>query len=180
MIELQAWPAFLPDLAAQILGVIALALCVVAFGSKSDDRLLRVLIAANVAFALHFLLFGQWAAGALTGLIIVRILLARRFPGSWLATAALLAAGAAATAATWQGPLDLVPLTATVFGTIGMVMLRGIPMRLLLAAAGLTWTLNNLLIGSVGGTLAEALVVATNVVTIVRLSRARAAEAAGA
>lgn len=176
MIDLQAWPEIL----AQILGLVALALCVAAFASKHDDRLLLVLIAANVAFALHFLLFGQWASGVLTGLIILRILLARRFPGSIPVTVALLAAGAGATAVTWQGPIDLVPLTATVFGTIAMVMLRGIPMRLLLAAAGLTWTINDLLIGSIGGTLAEALVVVTNVVTIVRLSRERAAEAAGA
>ena len=50
---------------------------------------------------------------------------------------------------------------------------RGIPMRLFLAGAGLAWMGNNIAIGSVGATLAEALVVCTNAITILRLRRMR-------
>lgn len=166
------------DIIGQGLGLVALALCIVAFSSKDDDRLLVILISANVAFAAHFVAFGSWTAAALTALIVVRIVVARRYKGSLAATALLLAAGGVAAAFTWQGPQDVVPLTAAVLGTIGMILLRGIPMRLMLAGAALAWTLNNALIGSVGGVLAELLVLAANLTTIVRLRRARTALAA--
>lgn len=158
-------------LAGQLLGVTALALCVTAFASRRDDRLMALLVSANVAFALHFLCFGSWTAAALTALIVVRITLARRLKGSVTAMSALLAASLGAAALTWQGPLDVLPVIAAVLGTIGMFLLRGIPMRVLLAGAALAWTLYNVLIGSLGGTLAELLVLATNLVTMVRLAR---------
>lgn len=52
-----------------------------------------------------------------------------------------------------------------------MFMLRGIPMRLTLAAAALCWVISNLLAGSIGGTIAESLIFATNVITVLRMRR---------
>lgn len=168
-------------LAGQVLGLVALGLCILAFASRDDDRLLFILVGANVAFALHFVLFGAWTAAALTGLIILRIMLARRYRGSLALATLMLAASGVAAALTWRAPIDALPLVATVLGTIAMFLLRGIPMRVLLALAAFTWTLNNLLIGSIGGAVAEALILATNLVTIARLMRARTTHpAAGA
>lgn len=165
-------------IAGQAVSLVALALCVVAFASKRDDRLLVILIFANVAFALHFVLFESWVAAGITALIVLRIILVRRYKGSWLMASLLLAASLAMAMLTWQRPLDILPLIAAVLGTIGMFILQGIPMRLLLAGAALAWTLNNLLIGSIGGTLAEALILITNLVTIARLARDRPHRAA--
>ena len=84
---------------------------------------------------------------------------------------AVLAVNLLAAALTWRTPVDFFAIGAAMFGTVGMFMLRGIPMRLTLAAAAICWMLINLLIGSVGGTLAEGMVVVTNFVTIFRLAR---------
>lgn len=157
-------------IAGQTVSLIAFALCVIGFASKSDGRLFRLLISANVAFAAHFILFESWTAAALTAIIVVRVSLANRFKGSWRMMSALLLVSVIAAALTWQRPLDALPLTAAVLGTVGMFMLHGIAMRFFLAGAALAWTLNNLAIGSIGGTLAEALILATNLVTIVRMS----------
>ena len=54
-----------------------------------------------------------------------------------------------------------------------MFMLEGIAMRWLLAVAAFCWVISNLLVGSIGGTLAESLILVTNLITIVRLYRAR-------
>ena len=79
-------------LAGQFFGLVALAICLLAFASRNDDRLLVLLISANVAFALQFVFFSSWTAAALTVLVIVRIVLARRFNGShWVMWAVLLA-----------------------------------------------------------------------------------------
>lgn len=165
-------------LLGQAAGFVALALCVVAFASRDDDRLLAILILGNVAFAVQFALFGAWAAAAISGLIIFRIVLARRFPGSLPATALLLVLTVGAVALTWQNAYDLLPLGAGIAGTISMFLLRGIPMRLGLVVAGFCWIGTNLLIGSLGALAAEALMLVTNFVTILRLARDRRRAAA--
>ena len=160
-------------MAGQFFGLVALLLCILAFASKQDERLLVLLISANVAFALQFLFLESWTAAALTLLVIVRIALARRYPGSGKVMAGVLAASGVAALATWQGWADLPAVVAMVLGTVGMFLLRGIPMRLMLGLAAVAWMLSHLLAGAVGGTLAEALVVVTNAITIWRLLRAR-------
>lgn len=157
------------EMAGQLVSLVALGLCIVGFASKQDDRLMLLLISANVAFALQFALFGSWTAAVLSLLVIGRIMLARRYLGSWKIMLAVLAVNLVAGALTWRSPVDFCAIAAALFGTVGMFMLRGIPMRLMLAAAAIAWMLNNILIGSVGGTLAEGLVVITNFITIYRL-----------
>ncbi len=162
-------------LAGQLSGLIALALCILAFASKKDDRLFLILIGANIAFAAQFIFFESWVAAALTGLIVVRLMLVRRFKGSISVMSAMLGATAIAAWLTWSGPMDTLPLLASVLGTLGMFLLSGIAMRWVLALAALTWTLNNFLIGSFGGTIAEAMITVTNLITIWRLYRDRRA-----
>lgn len=157
----------------QFFGLVALVLCVVAFSSKQDDRLLALLISANVAFALQFVFFESWTAAVLTVLVIARIVLARRYLGSKTVMTVVLLASAIAAALTWRSWVDVLPLIAMVLGTVGMFMLRGIAMRVFLGMAAVAWMLNNLLIGTIGGTIAEGLIVITNIVTIIRLVRAR-------
>ncbi|MGD8710558.1 MAG: YgjV family protein [Ectothiorhodospiraceae bacterium] len=165
-----------PDLrliAAQAVSLIAPGLCVLAFADKRDSRLFSILLLANVAFAAQFALFGSWAAAGITLLIVVRLILVRRFRGSAPVMAGMLLATVAVGWLTWNRPLDATALAAGVLGTYGMFMLQGVAMRVVLAGAALCWVLNNLLIGSVGGTLAESLVLVTNAITIVRLIRDR-------
>ena len=160
-------------IAGQATGFAALVICIMAFASKRDDRLLLLLVFANVAFAVQFFLFGAKVAGAISALIILRILLARRYKGSWPVMAAMLAATGLVSWISWERPLDVIPLTAGLLGTIAMFMLDGIPMRLLLAGAALCWVASNVLVGSVGAALAELLVLTTNAITIWRLTRDR-------
>ncbi|WP_110669640.1 YgjV family protein [Salinicola halophilus] len=166
-------PETFSAIAGQCFGFASFALCLLAFANKRDDRLMTYLILANVAFALQFLFLQSWTAAALTVLVIVRIALARRYPGNIGVMAGVLAASVLAAWLTWQGWADLPALVAMATGTVGMFLLHGIAMRVFLGLAALGWMLSHLLAGSVGGTLAEALVIVTNAITIVRLIRAR-------
>lgn len=157
----------------QIVGLIALALCIAAFANKRDDHLLLILILANVAFAGQFFLLGGWVAGAISCLIVLRILLVRRFKQSYLVMSAMLAATGLVTFLTWEGPRDIVPLFAGLIGTYAMFMLHGIPMRTLLAIGAACWMLANYLSGSLGAFLAEGLILVTNAITIYRIHRER-------
>lgn len=160
-------------IAGQFFGLVSLILCVWAFSCKQDDRLLMILLSANVAFALQFMFFESWTAAALTLLVIARIALARRYPGSKAAMAIVLVASGVASVLTWQSWADLPAIVAMVLGTMGMFLLRGIPLRISLGLAALAWALSHILAGSVGGTLAEVLVLVANAITIYRLFRAK-------
>lgn len=158
-------------LAGQGVSLVALALCVIAFASKRDDKLFVLLLFANVAFATQFALLESWVAAGISALIVVRIALVRRFPRHRALMVGMLLATLAVAVLTWSGPRDLPALVAGLLGTWGMFMLRGIAMRVTLAVAAFCWVLSNLLAGSIGGTLAESLIFITNVVTILRLRR---------
>lgn len=148
-----------------------MGLCIAAFANKRDERLLSVLILANIAFATQFFLLGGWVAGAISCLIVLRILLVRRYKGNSLVMGIMLAATAFAALITWQSPLDFIPVVAGLIGTYAMFMLHGIPMRVLLAVAAVCWMLANYLTGSLGAFIAEGIILTTNAVTVFRLTR---------
>lgn len=158
-------------LLGQGVSLVALALCLVAFASKRDERLFVLLLFANIAFAAQFALFQSWVAAGISALIVLRIALVRRFPRSRTLMVAMLIATLVVAALTWSGPRDVPALTAGLLGTYGMFMLRGVAMRASLAVAAFCWIISNLLAGSIGGTVAESLIFLTNAITILRLRR---------
>ncbi len=158
-------------LLGQAVSLVALALCLVGFASKRDDKLFVLLLFANVAFAAQFALFESWVAAGISALIVLRIALVRRFPRHRRLMIMMLLATLAVALLTWSGPRDIPALAAGLLGTWGMFMLSGIAMRAALALAALCWVISNLLAGSIGGTLAESMIFVTNVVTIFRLRR---------
>ena len=163
--------------AGQGFGLAALALCVLGFASRHDERLFLRLLLANVAFTLQFVLLNSWVAAGITALIVLRIQLVRRYKGSWPVMSAMLIA-TIAVALPGLGSLHaLWPLSAGLIGTLAMFMFEGIAMRWLLAVAAFCWVMANVLAGSIGGTAAEMLILVTNLVTIARLMRARRSSA---
>ncbi|EEX36124.1 hypothetical protein VIB_002438 [Vibrio metschnikovii CIP 69.14] len=56
-------------------------------------------------------------------------------------------------------------------GTFAIFMLRGVSMRIAFLIGACCWLTNNILIGSIGGTLLELTVIMVNSVTIYRLLR---------
>ncbi|GAB2720594.1 YgjV family protein [Halomonas garicola] len=163
----------LSTVAGQFFGLVALILSVLAFSSRQDDRLMVLMLSANVAFALQFAMFQSWTAAALSLLVLARIELARRYPRSKAAMAAVLTASIVAAVLTWQSLADLPAVAAMVLGTVSMFLLRGIPMRVFLGLGAVAWTLSHLIVGSVGGALAEMMIIVTNAVTVYRLYRVR-------
>jgi len=156
-------------LAGQVFGLIALGFCVAAFASKRDDRLFFLLLFANVAFAWQFVMFRSWTAAAIAALIVLRIHLVRLYKGQLAIMFAVAGATTLAALVTWSHPRDAWALAAGLLGTYGMFMHTGIAMRWLLAGAAFCWVVSNLLVGSLGCSLAESLILVTNLITIARL-----------
>jgi len=120
--------------------------------------------------ARHFALLGQGTAVASTTVSLLRSLasLKARTPAVGLFFIALsLAFGA------WlyTGWVSLLPIAASCIGTAALFFLQGLRMRLLMLCGTALWLLNNLLLGSVGGSLLEACLLASNAWTIRRMLR---------
>lgn len=154
-------PAQWPGYAAFAFGLACFA--------QTDDRRFKVFMALEcAAYALHFALLGEATAVASTLISLGRSLAAlkARTPAVGLGFIALnLVAGACL----FEGWLSLLPIAASVIGTTALFFLRGLPMRALMLLGTSLWLVNNLLVGSVGGSLLEACLLLANATTIWRM-----------
>lgn len=155
---------------AQLLGYAAFVFGVACF-AQHDDRRFKLFMAAEcAAYIGHFWLLGQATAVASTTVSLLRSLasLRARKPAVGLFFIALSAG-----LGVWlmQGPLSLLPIAASCIGTFALFFLDGLRMRALMLLGTLLWLLNNLLVGSIGGSLLEAVLALTNAHTIWRLAR---------
>jgi hypothetical protein len=70
--------------------------------------------------------------------------------------------------------LGWLPIAGGCLATAALFLMRGIPMRVVLLASTLCWLANNILSGSIGGTMLETTIACANISTMIRLFRARA------
>jgi hypothetical protein len=157
---------------AQLPGYLAFLLGVTAFLQRDDRRLKLFLVGEAAACVAHFLLLGNPTAAASASVSGARTLLSLRVRSRRLALvviAAYLALGLALgrTAAGW------LPVVGSCFATWGMFTQAGIRMRILVLVSTLLWLANDVLSGSVGGTVLEGFIATVSVVTIARMARAR-------
>lgn len=165
------------DLAAQAVGLIAMACALTAFANRCDRRFYLVLMAAHGLFCLHFLMLGALAGAGANLIAVARAWLARdhRIPTVCLL---LMLAFAGMAALTVRAPIDLLAAVAPILSTAVMFALTGWRMRAgLLLCSGL-WLAYNLSIGSWGGTLNDLVLISVNLVTIIRLLLGRQPRAA--
>lgn len=159
---------------AQLTGYVAFVLGVTAFLQKSDKRLKFFNASECLAYTVHFAMLGNYAASSSALVSSVRSFLALRFHGRVLAAAIVavnLALGAL-TANVWWGWL---PVASSCVATAAVFTMRGVALRLALLACTFLWLGNNVLSGSIGGTLLECLIAVANTHTIFRLLRSRKA-----
>lgn len=157
---------------AQWLGYLAFVFGVGCFLQRDDRRFKAFMAAECLCYMLHFALLGEATAVASSGLSLARSLVAMRTHSPW-AAAGFIAAGLALGGALAGSALAWLPIASSCIGTAALFLLRGLRMRVLMLIGTLVWVANNVLVGSIGGTLLELVVAATNGFTIWRLARAR-------
>jgi hypothetical protein len=178
MSALPAWPALhdLDSLAwlfspAQLFGYAAFGFGMACF-AQTDDRRFKVFMALEcAAYVLHFLLLQQATAAASTAVSLARSLASihARTPA-----VGLFFIGLSLAAGVWlhSGWVSWLPVAASCIGTTALFFLQGLRMRVLMLAGTALWLVNNLIVGSVGGSLLEACLMLSNLWTIRRLWRA--------
>lgn len=155
---------------AQVLGFISFGLGFSAFYQK-NDRLLKILMLIfNLNHLLHFLLLGSMVS-ALSALLAALRTTTAIFVSSKRVAAVFIVISLVSgfvVADQWH---DLWSILGTVLGTYSVFCLSGIRMRIGFLLGASCWLTNNILIGSIGGTLLEMSVILMNSLTIYRLHR---------
>ncbi|MFU2209208.1 YgjV family protein [Solidesulfovibrio sp. C21] len=156
---------------SQIVGYVAFALGIFAFAQRIDWRLKFLVASECVAYTLHFYLLGNNAAAVSAALSAMRTFTSLKTRSPWVAGffLALNLVLGVAVATSWTA---VFPIMAGLSGTVAVFLLRGIGMRLGLMCATLCWLTNNILSGSIGGTMLESSIAVVNATTMLRLWRA--------
>jgi inner membrane protein len=156
---------------AQLVGLAALVLGVAAFLQRDDRRLKALLVGECLAYVVHFALLGVPSASSAAGVNALRTLLSIRFRSAWLAAGAIAVNLGFAVALGAHGT-GWIPVVGSSMGAVAVFTLRGIPMRLLMLASTASWIVNNVLTGSIGGTVLESFIAAASLSTVVRMALA--------
>ena len=141
------------------------------FLQTSDLRFKQFMALECAAYVVHFLMLGQWTASASATVSLGRSVAAVRYPfkavglffmGLSLACGAML----------YTSWVSWLPILASVLGTYALFFLKGVPMRFVMLWGTTLWLVHNYWVGSVGGTVLEAVLCITNLVTLLRMRAA--------
>jgi hypothetical protein len=155
---------------AQVVGYIALALGITAFLQKSDQRLKFYNASQSLVYALHFVLLGHLPACASSLVSSLRSFLALRYRSWWLG-AAMIAANVGLGVAFAQSAAGWLPVIGSCIATVAIFTMQGIPFRVVLLSSTLLWLANNIITGSIGGTVLEVANAAINIWTMIRMAK---------
>jgi hypothetical protein len=157
---------------AQCIGYIAFILGVSAFLQKSDRRLKALNSCQSLVYAVHFTLLGNPSAAACSLISGIRAYLSLKTRSPYLA-AVIIGINVALGFVFAKGVAGWLPVIGACLGTLAMFLMRGVRMRIVLLMSTSMWLANNILSGSIGGTLLETTIATVNSITIIRLLRTR-------
>lgn len=155
---------------AQALGFLSFGLGISTFYQKNDGHLKILMLVFNLNHLLHFLLLGSMLS-ALSALLSALRTTTSIFTSSKWVAAIFILIGIVSGLGMAEHWWELWPIVGTVIGTYSLFVLSGIRMRIGFLAGATCWLINNILVGSIGGTLLEMTVIIINLITIYRLYR---------
>lgn len=155
---------------AQLFGLISFILGVSTFYQRDDKKLKIVMLIFNLNHVLHFLLLGSLIS-ALSALLSVLRTGAAIYVSSKIVAAVFIAIGLVIGLFLSESIWDFLPILGTIIGTYCLFVLKGIEMRIGFLIGAFCWLINNILVGSIGGTLLEATLITVNSITVLRLLR---------
>ncbi|SUQ28481.1 membrane protein [Vibrio vulnificus] len=163
---------------AQALGFLSFGLGISTFYQKNDRHLKILMLVFNLNHLLHFLLLGSMLSALSALLSALRTTTSIFTSSKWVAAIFILIGigigigiGIVSGLGMAEHWWELWPIVGTVIGTYSLFVLSGIRMRIGFLAGATCWLINNILVGSIGGTLLEMTVIIMNLITIYRLYR---------
>ncbi len=160
------------EIIAQCIGFLGLLTNILSVQFKDRKVLLIFGVITCIFMAIHFAMLGAYTAATLFAVAIFRALLFMKYDDgenrpSWplyLMLVLLVGAGFA----TWQSWVSLLPITSTIFVTIGLWQIDTQRTRKLLIVGPILWMAHNAIVGSIAGFLNELMSFISIAVGLVR------------
>ncbi|CAM4372844.1 YgjV family protein [Vibrio agarivorans] len=153
---------------AQILGFVSLALGVATFCQKDDRKLKILMMVFHINHLIHYFLLGSLVSVASSALSVLRTATAI-YVSSLVVAFGFIALSAVGGFYLIESYHDIWPLLGTAIGTYSVFCLNGIKMRIGFLVGACCWLINNIIVGSIGGTLLEMMLISVNLSTTFRL-----------
>ena len=161
---------FLSHPLAQTIGLVALVVGLSAFLQKSDFLLKRNLTIYTLLMGIQFVMLDLWASALAAWLGTFRTYVSMRSRNTavmWSLIAIVLIFALP----TVRSVTEVLPIIGNILGTWAMFKEQGLRMRALMFVGTLCWVSHNYLVGSIGGTVIEALFLIVNANTMYGLIR---------
>ncbi|WP_432454479.1 MULTISPECIES: YgjV family protein [unclassified Agarivorans] len=156
---------------AQVVGLIAFLIGISAFFTQDGHAFRRRLTIFQIVLCGHFILMGAYTAVFASAISALRTYASSKTQSSgvmWSFIALLWLMSVLA----MHNPYELLPIIGTSLATWGLFKTEGLKLRALLLFNSFCWLGNNLLLGSIGGTMMETTFILVNSYTIINLIRA--------
>lgn len=153
---------------AQAFGFLSLALGILTFYQKDDKKLKIMMLLFNLNHLIHYVLLGSIVSALGALLSVIRTATAIRYSSKWIA-AIFITISVISGVMLAENIGQLWPILGSVIGTYSVFALKGIGLRIGFLLGACCWLINNILVGSIGGTLLEMTVISMNLITIYRL-----------
>jgi len=180
MNQIAFWNVTWGFLCVQFIGFIGLLLNVISYQANTNKRIVSIQIFGCLVWCVHFLLLGQFSAGAYTGAALNAAGLLRNCvfamrPKKWAAHPAWLYIFCLGYILcgifTWSGPVSLLPMAAMQVGTVSLYVLNPKLTRRLGAVGSCGWLIFNVLTRSVPGAVCEVVTLISIAVAMVKFDR---------
>ena len=167
-------------LCVQLVGFVGLLLNVISYQANTNKRIVTIQIFGCLVWCVHFLLLGQFSAGAYTGAALNAVGLLRNIvfamrPKKWAAHPAWLYIFCFSYILcgifTWSGPVSLLPMAAMQFGTVSLYVMSPKLTRRLGTACSSGWLAFNVLTRSVPGVVCETITLISIAIAMVKFDR---------
>ncbi|MGF1791295.1 YgjV family protein [Photobacterium profundum] len=154
----------------QTIGIVAFLIGATAFLHQDGHKFRLHLTVFQIVLCSHFILMGAVTAAVGCGISALRSYASTRTQSSlimWFFIGLLWVMGLPNV----EHSYEILTIFGASVATWGLFKARGIHMRLLILFNSFCWLTNNLLLGSIGGTMMEATFIIVNAVTIYKMYR---------
>lgn len=148
---------------SQILVGIAICTDILSFQFKEKTRIVACLLVSCVLISIHFMLLEHWTAACL-GLLAATRFAASLFSTSKRLMGIFVLATIILAAVSYEGILSILACTGGIFGTVASFCKEDKQLRQLMLIATSLWLVHNVLAGSPGAVVMEALFIGSNLV----------------
>lgn len=139
-------------LLAQFIGLLGIISHIICFQQSRRGRVLFIMAIGCFFWAIHFTLLGFYTAAAANIIAALRSFVFYKYKkrDSSLVMYGFIAVFLLATVLTWQGPISLFPLLASIFSTYAGWAVSAQKIRWLTLPAPMFWLMHNVTVHSIG------------------------------